>query len=35
LSKIHQAHEMVENSEVVGKIVLHPWADEDVAKERA
>jgi NADPH:quinone reductase-like Zn-dependent oxidoreductase len=30
LSKIHQAHEMVENSGVVGKIVLHPWAADDV-----
>jgi NADPH:quinone reductase-like Zn-dependent oxidoreductase len=27
LSNIRQAHEMVENSEVVGKIVLRPWAD--------
>ncbi len=30
LSKIQEAHDLTEHSKVVGKVVLHPWADEDV-----
>ncbi len=30
LSKIQEAHDLAEHSKVVGKVVLHPWADEDV-----